>query len=410
MKLIEYYIAQRYLISKRKMRFINVITFISIIGVTIGVAALLIALSVYNGFTSVVTEVLLGFDPHIRIEKRGGIGEKETLLIQKCLDEIPNISGTSPYISGKVLISGKLHKRVVKIIGVDQQRIGTASGLKEKIVLGELMLSDSTQDNGIVIGFNLADRLGVVVGDQLNVISPNYLTSVFSNIQVLSPAVFQISGIYESNNREYDANYAYVSLNAAKRLFGLSDKYHGIDIRLDDYKHSEKVKSMLEKNLSKELIISTWYDLHKSLYTMMNLERWGAYILLSMIIMVATFNMLGSLIMGVVEKRRDIGILKSLGMSSNGITRIFMLEGLLIGVIGTIFGILLGLFVLYLQIHYHIFPLDTTVFIIPAIPVKIHWLDFITVSAASLGLSFIASFYPARNAAGINISEAIRWE
>ena len=169
-------------------------------------------------------------------------------------------------------------------------------------------------------------------------------------------------------------------------------------------------KRELVKKLPADMTISSWYDLHKNLYSVMKIEQWSAYVLLSLIILVATFNMLGSLTMGVIEKRRDIGVLKALGMSSRSITKIFMYEGLFIGILGTFFGMILGLIVLYLQVQYQLFPLDPTVYIIPAIPVKIVWTDFIAVAASSLGLSFFASYYPALRAASIVPSESLRWE
>ena len=181
-------------------------------------------------------------------------------------------------------------------------------------------------------------------------------------------------------------------------------------MRIDNFANSDHVKSLLAPRLPADVTISTWYDLHKSLYTVMKVERWSAYLLLSLIIMVATFNMLGSLSMSVIEKRRDIGVLKSMGTTSRGIINIFMVEGLLIGIIGTVLGFVLGLVVIYLQMKFQFYSLDTNVYIIPAIPVKIEWTDFLAVAFASLGLSFLASYYPARKAAQSVISESLRWE
>ncbi|RPH31612.1 ABC transporter permease, partial [bacterium] len=156
--------------------------------------------------------------------------------------------------------------------------------------------------------------------------------------------------------------------------------------------------------------VMTWYDLHKDLYSVMKIERWSAYIILCLIVGVATFNVLGSLTMGVVEKRRDIGILKALGATRSSITRVFMFEGILVGLIGTVAGLLIGYAVCLLQMEYALFPLDTTVYIIPAIPVEFRWSDFVAVSLASMTLSMLASLYPARKAALLLPVEAIRWE
>jgi lipoprotein-releasing system permease protein len=170
------------------------------------------------------------------------------------------------------------------------------------------------------------------------------------------------------------------------------------------------LKDELAEQLPDDLSISTWYDLHQSLYSVMLIERWSAYILLCLIIVVATFNMLGSLTMGVIEKRRDIAVLKAMGMTSNAVVRLFMAEGLLIGIIGTVLGIFLGLLVLFIQIKYSVFKLDPTIYIIPAIPVEIRWMDFITIALASLGLSYLAAYYPARRAVLTAPAQALRWE
>jgi lipoprotein-releasing system permease protein len=156
--------------------------------------------------------------------------------------------------------------------------------------------------------------------------------------------------------------------------------------------------------------VSTWYDLHGDLYSVMKIERWSAYVILCLIVGVATFNVLGSLTMGVIEKRRDIGVLKALGATHNSITRIFMFEGILVGTIGTVAGVVLGVGVCLLQMRFHLFPLDSSVYIIPAIPIELRWTDFVAVTSASMFLSTLASLYPARRAARLGPVEAIRWE
>lgn len=408
--LFELFIAKRYLRTKRKIQFVSAINLVSVIGITVGVAALLIILSVFNGFSNVVTSILISFDPHLRIEKQGGVSTAEYESVSSLLASNSGVLGFSPFISGKAMVVSRSSSKVVYIKGVDEQKIGAASGLNDKIVLGSLTLGDSAGVASVIVGLTLADRMGVVVGDEITVVSPYVMSAALTPFAQVVPSKFRISGVFESNNREYDANYAYVSIASAQQLFKLHDRVSGIELRLKEIKMVDEARSQLLQQLPPDLHVLSWYDLHKDLYSVMKVERWVAYILLSLIILVASFNMLGSLTMSVVEKRRDIGVLKSMGATPRSIVRIFMLDGMLVGIIGTILGIGLGLIVIYLQVTYHLFPLDTTVYIIPAIPVEIHVEDFVTVSLASLLLSSLASYYPARRAAGVIPIEAIRWE
>ncbi|HLX13269.1 MAG TPA: FtsX-like permease family protein [Bacteroidota bacterium] len=407
---VEYFIARRYLLSKRRVRFINVIGYISITGITVGVAALIIVLAVFNGFRDVVTDVLVGFDPHVRIEKKGSFASDDAEKVIGIAKNLPEVTGIAPFIEGKAMLVAKSYNNVVFIRGVQGKTIGTVSGLKDKIMFGNADLSDSSGVGDIVLGLGLADRLATVVGDEIQIISPAGFQSTFQGFGVPQTMKFRVAGIYNSDNKEYDASYAYISITAAQRLFDMPNRYSGIEMRLNDFRTSENVKSKLSEILPRDLTISTWYDLHSTLYAVMKVERWTAYVLLCLIILVATFNMLGSLSMAVIEKKRDIGVLKSMGMPNKGIIDIFMLEGLLIGTVGTILGFVLGLVVIYLQYHYHLFALDTNVYIIPAIPVKIDWMDFLYIAIASMGLTWLAAYYPARKAARTNEAEALRWE
>jgi lipoprotein-releasing system permease protein len=216
---LERFIAFRYMLSRSRIRFINVIGLVSIVGITIGVAALLIALSVFNGFNGVVTDVLVGFDPHVRIEKKGGLGSSEAAAIQTILDGDARISAYAPFVSGKAMLVARSFNRVVLIRGVDENRIAGVSGLKERLVLGSLSLPDSGHEIGIIIGLTLADRLGSVVGDQITLISPYGFQAGLSSLMTPPTINCRIMGIYESNNKDYDANYAYISLHAAQEAF-----------------------------------------------------------------------------------------------------------------------------------------------------------------------------------------------
>jgi lipoprotein-releasing system permease protein len=403
-------IARRYLRSKRQLRFINIIMLVSIIGITVGVAALIIVLSVFNGFNSVVTQVLVNFDPHLRIEPASGPSFVPDARLAHALEDDPRVAAHAPYVSSKALLVTPRVSRVVLVKGVDDSAIGAVSGVKEATILGAFTFDDTKEAGGIVLGLTLADRLGMSLGADLTVVSPIGVDALAMQTGEPLMRAVVVRGIYDSNNKDYDAHYAFISLASARRLFGIADGVSGIEVRLHDIKDAEAVQHSIQALLGPGYKVSTWYDLHRDLYSVMNIERWMAYIILCLIVGVATFNVLGSLTMGVIEKRRDIGILKALGASQASITRLFMFEGILVGSIGTVAGVLIGLLVCYLQIHYQLFPLDPSVYIIPAIPVEVRWTDFVAVSLASMLLSTAASLYPARRAAQLLPVEAIRWE
>lgn len=406
----ERFIAQRYLRSKRQMRFINIIMLVSVTGITVGVAALIIALSVFNGFNSVVTQVLVGYDPHIRVEPARGRAVQVSDSLAALLTRDTRIAAFSPYVSSKALLVTQRFSYAVLVKGVDDSIIGGVSGVKNSMLFGEFRFHDTPEEGGIVIGLTLADRLGVTVGSELTVVSPVGVDAMMTQFSQPVTRKCTVVGIYDSNNKDYNLNYAFVSLPSARDLFALDRGYSGIDLRLHAIDDAEQVQRRLERILGTAFSVSTWYDLHKDFYSAMTIERWSAYIILCLIVGVATFNVLGSLTMGVIEKRRDIGILKALGATGPSITRLFMFEGLLVGSIGTILGVAIGLVVCYLQVHYHLFPLDPTVYIIPALPVEVRWADLLSVSLASMLLSTLASLYPARRAAMMPPVDAIRWE
>ncbi len=406
----ERYIAQRYLRSRRGTWFINIIMLVSVIGVTVGVAALIVVLSVFNGFNSVVTNVLVGFDPHIRVEPREGKAMTVPDDLVKALSEDGRIAAWSPFVSSKALLMTQNMSRVVLVRGVVDSTAGRVSGVKNSIVLGSFQLSGSGDNPGIVLGLSLADRLAATVGTVITVVSPVGIDAMAMQFGQPLMRRFTVVGIYDSNNKDYDAHYAFISLDAARALFQYQDQVSGLEMRLKRIGMAEDVKNDLAQRFGSSYTISSWYDLHKDLYSVMQIERWSAYVILCLIIGVATFNILGSLTMGVIEKRRDVGVLKALGATHSSIARLFMYEGILVGTIGTVLGTLIGLAVCYLQIHYRLFPLDPTVYIISAIPVEVRWPDFIAVSMASMLLTSLASLYPALRAAGLVPIESIRWE
>lgn len=406
----ETFIAKRYLVSKHKINFITIISFISIAGITIGVAALLVVLSVFNGFSSLVVDYLRNLDPDIRITAITNEGEKEIGDLGKLLQNEEEIKSFSPYIEGKVLAYSKGITQVVNLKGIDEQSINSVYLLNENLV-------DGSDDNftsiarNVFVGLQLADKLLVMSKDSVLLISPANIEQAITQFSLpLSKRVY-VSGVFSSKNSEYDGGYIFCSLKDAQYLFGYKNNFQGYDIRLGDISNSSKVKQILQSKLDlNNYSIETWYDFHQELYSVMQIERWTAYIILLLIIAVATFNILGSLSMSVIEKQRDIGILRSMGATENSVLKIFMFEGLLIGIIGTLLGVIIGYAICYIQIHYNIYPLDPSQYKINALPVEVRLSDFFFISGASMLLSFLASLFPAKRSAKVNPISAIKWE
>ncbi len=404
--MVELYIAKKYARAKHKLSFIGILSIISTLGITIGVAALVIVLSVFNGFGSIVTKILVSFDPHIKILLSNNITDNELSHLHKSLLSKKEIESFIPIIEGKTLFINNKTYEVVNFKGV-----GITSSEKwsvsDKIISGETDLSD----NKIIIGLSLALKLGLRVGDTITVTSANDIEKTIVSLSLPQTRKLIVSALFESNNKDYDGTYAFSSIETAQKLFRAKKKVSGFEIRLYDFQNAEKVKSNLEKEITmKSVTFQTWYDLHKQLYNVMLIERWAAYIILCLIIAVASFNIFASLTMTVIEKKRDIGILRSLGVRQESIQKIFMLSGLMIGLAGTIAGLIIGLLVCYLQIHFNFYPLDPMKYIIDALPIQVNLSDIVVISLMALFLSYIAAYFPAKQAAKTVIIDSIKYE
>lgn len=409
--MLEYFIAKRYIRSKHKLNFITIISILSTAGITIGVAALIIVLSVFNGFGSLVTSILVSFDPHVVVSVIDEKGFDKKNILEEKINSIKNVSEYYSFVEGKVLITNKQTYEIVTLKGISNSNEKSDWGVASKIISGKFDLSDSEGLNKIILGLPLALKLSARVGDTILVTSAFNIEKTISSMSLPRTQKFIVTGIFESNNREYDVAYSFTSLSAGQRLFGLQNKITGFEIRLKNIIYSEKVKEELQSKIPSELFtVRTWYDLHKDLFSVMLIERWSAYILLCLIIAVATFNIFASLTMTVLEKKKDIGVMRSLGLSKKSILKIFMMEGLLVGIIGTFLGIFIGVLVCYLQIQYNFYPLDPTKYIINSLPVQIRFTDIVAVGLMAMFLSFIASLYPAKRAANTIIIESIKYE
>ncbi|MBU1098345.1 MAG: ABC transporter permease [Bacteroidetes bacterium] len=412
--MFELFISKRYLHSKHKINFISIISIISTIGITIGVAALIIVMSVFNGFGSLVKSILINFDPHVTIHSVNSLDENQRSDITEWLKNNNNTETFYAFAEGKVVLQNGRNYQVVTLKGITEQDSSRKWGIKSSLLQGDINLDSKNinEASKILLSQRMAMRLSCSVGDSITV-------SSFDNLQRLAidftaipqTRIFEVAGVFSTDNPDYDIQYVYCPLFAAQNILEMNTNISGYEIRLFDIDDSDNLKEEITANFKTSNIdVSTWYDLHKDLYNVMLIERWSAFLLLSLIISVATFNILGSLTMSVIEKRRDIGILRSMGVKVNSIIKIFMFEGILIGVIGTALGLVIGVFVCYLQIEFKFYALDPGKYIIDAMPVDLQLADILSVAFASLFLTFIASLYPAKRAAKVNLIDSIKYE
>lgn len=404
--MFEFFIARKYLKSKHRINFITIISMLSTAGIMIGVAALIIILSVFNGFSSLVKSILVNVDPHLRIVEVSDSSVSRDAM-GNLLGGVKEISSYSPYVEGKVILLKDGSTKIVILKGIDEN---ADWGMDEKVIFGDYNISNSDLAGNIIIGLQAALELSSRINDTLYTISFNNLERIVTSFSFPRTKELRVAGIFETNNKEYDNSYIFSSLTDAQNILGVGNKITGYEIRLKDITKADAVKSLLGKRLGNNYRVYSWFDLHKELYSVMLIERWSAYIILSLIIAVATFNILGSLTMTVIEKKKDIGVLRSIGVSDKSVLRIFMFEGILVGTIGTVLGLFLGLALVFLQKEFNFYPLDPTKYIIDAMPVVLRLSDILVVAGMSMLLTFLASLYPAKRAVRISVLDAVRWE
>jgi len=413
----ELFVSLRYLQAKRKQAFISLISVISIGGVAIGVAALIIVLAVMTGFKNDVRDKILGTMAHILIQKPGlTLADAQSLLSQ--LRQMPQVETLLPYVNGQVLLSSQENVASVQMMGVETSppaniahlaahvKEGTIEGLGERHRNYEDP-SGPTRD-GIVLGIEVARLLGVFAGDEVTVVLP--MGRILPTGPVPKLKKMQVIGIISTDFYDYDAGFAYISLNVAQRFFDVGDDISGIEVRLKDVYQTTPVTEELKQQLGSQFTIQDWTDMNKSLFSAINLEKLAMFLILALIVLVAAFNIISMLVMMVIEKQGDIAILKCLGATSQSIMNIFMLEGLIIGLFGTIIGAALGLIVAWAGDTYKLIPLQGGSYYLDHLPFTITISDVIVTIGSALVICFLSTIYPARQASKLDPVVVFRYE
>ena len=403
-------IAIRYLKARRKQAFLSVVSLIAVLGFILGVMALIVALALMTGFQEDIQSKILGASAHLMVYSSGSRGISDYRNIMRVVSSDPAVLSVAPVVYGKVMVYSSAGANGIIIKGIDPGQEGKVTELAAKIdpqVLAELRNPGEERD-GIVLGYDLAASLRVERGDVVTLVSPDSMLSPLGMMPKFKK--FKVLGEFNSGLYEYDTSWALVSMTTAQRLFTLGSAVSLVEARINDIYSAEEIAQRLQKTLGSHYVVNNWIHQNKSLFSAMKLEKIMLFITIGLIVLVASFNVVSTLVMMVLDKTSDIAILMAMGCTSRQIMRIFMLQGILIGVAGTLLGALLGVAGSWLMDHYRVIQLPLDVYFIPYLPFRVRPVDLATITLTALAISFVSTLYPALRASRINPSEALRYE
>jgi lipoprotein-releasing system permease protein len=415
----ELFVSLRYLRAKGKQAFISFNTLISVAGVMLGVMAMVVVLAVMTGFGRDIKSKILGMNAHIRIMGRGGKIENHGRVL-KSIEAIKDVEAAAPFIHSQIMLRSGAGVSGAVLKGIDPARAGGVLELEKSIKQGALQALDGSgglehdtggrSSPGIILGKELARLLLVGAGDELYAISPlgGSLTPLGSRVPHMKR--FRVVGVFDSGMYDYDMSFAYVSIESAQQLLRLGEAVHGIEVRADDIYQVDRLAGEILGSLGPGYWTQDWMQMNKNFFSALKLEKAVMFIILVLIILVAAFNIVSTLIMMVMEKTKDIAILKSMGMTAKGIMRIFIFEGLIIGMVGTILGLLGGGVLCFLLKRYEFVKLPSDVYYISTLPVRVEALDVTLVALSAMAISFLATLYPSYQASRLDPVAAIRYE
>lgn len=412
----EFFIARRYLKAKRKQAFISVITFLSVSGVAVGVMALVVVIAVMTGAESDFRTRILGLEPHVMIMRHDGVFNDYKKIGEK-VKGLSDVTDVSPFVYAQVMLKSASNVSGALLRGVDPKAsIQIVKNLEnhdlgKKITLGKETDRDEEGNvipkaPGIVLGKDLAKTLAVSEGDIIYIVSPRGMMSPVGHIPSMSR--FQVTGEFKSGLYEYDNAFCYVHLNEAQKIFRMGDSVSAIGVWIKDIYKADDVAEAIGTDIGFPYWTKDWMQMNQSLFSALKLEKTAMFIILTLIVLVAAFNIASTLIMMVMEKTRDIAILKAMGASDRNIRKIFVYQGIAIGFIGTSIGLCLGYLLCVLLRHYEFINLPD-IYPFATLPVEIEALDMMVIGISSMLICYLATLYPARQAAKLDPVEAIRY-
>ena len=413
----EWFIGLRYLKAKRKQTFISIITFISIAGVVVGVMTLIVVLAVMSGFEKTLKEKILGTQAHLTLLKAGQEGMEHYEEVTKKVGEVKGVISAAPVIYSQVMLSSESNVSGVVLKGIDPDLEGKVTELAHNMKVGRLQdLKGESDSPGIILGVELAKQLGVSPNDAIQVISPLGTMTPMGMMPKMKR--FRVKGIFYSGMYEFDNTFAYISIESAQRFFNMDSRVTGIEIKTDEIYKVKEIGKEIRQKLGFPFWTKDWMEMNRNLFTALKLEKVAMFIILVLIVLVAAFNIISTLIMVVMEKNKDIAILKSMGAPPKGILKIFVIEGLVIGVVGTVLGAILGL-VIALNLEkvsgfvenlfgFKFLPRD--VYYIDKLPSQVNPLDVGLIMMTAILITLLATLYPSWRASKLDPAEALRYE